>query len=282
MLPFTSRKNPIIGIDISSTSVKVLELSHSGSGYRVEHYGVEPLAANCITEKVISDVDAVGDSIRKVIKRTGSKAKKCTLAVAGSAVITKVITMPSSLSDQEMEGYYDIEKYVVDPQSAYKRLGGGSLKLEQQYTLKELAAWREKMAQDRDIPRTWILKDDSLFDLAIQRPNSEQEVRDMHVFGKKSVNYLAKQAARLIESVQVGDEPLWKKVIPLDKNDKAFCSKMMKQLGKLAEASNLAQGLLATRKDIEGLYRYRESSKLLKGWRKEVVGEPLLEFLKAS
>ena len=109
MLPFISRKNPTIGIDISSTSVKVLELSHSGSGYRIEHYGVEPLAPNCITEKVISDIDAVGDSIRKVIKQTGSKAKKCTLAVAGSAVITKVITMPASLSDQEMEGQIQIE-----------------------------------------------------------------------------------------------------------------------------------------------------------------------------
>ena len=109
MLPFTSRKNPVIGIDISSTSVKVLELSHSGSGYRVEHYGVEPLPANCITEKVISDVEAVGDSIRKLLKQTGTKAKKCTLTVAGSAVITKVITMPSSLSDSDMEGQIQIE-----------------------------------------------------------------------------------------------------------------------------------------------------------------------------
>ncbi len=114
MFSFTSRKNPVIGIDISSTSVKVLELSHSSSGYRVEHYGVEPLPANCITEKVISDVDAVGDSIRKVLKRTGTKAKKCTLAVAGSAVITKVITMPSYLSDAEMEGQIQLEadKYI--------------------------------------------------------------------------------------------------------------------------------------------------------------------------
>ena len=109
MLPFTSRKNPVIGIDISSTSVKALELSNTGSGYRIEYYGVEPLPANCITEKVISDVDAVGDSIRKVLKRIGTKAKKCTLAVAGSAVITKVITMPSSLSDSEMEGQIQIE-----------------------------------------------------------------------------------------------------------------------------------------------------------------------------
>lgn len=109
MLPFSSRSNSVIGIDISSTSVKVLELSSSGSGYRIEHHGVEPLPANCITEKVISDVDAVGETIRKVVKRSGSKAKNCALAVAGSAVITKVITMPSSLSDQDMEAQIQIE-----------------------------------------------------------------------------------------------------------------------------------------------------------------------------
>ena len=109
MLPFSSRKSPVIGIDISSTSIKLIELSRSGSGYRVEHYGVEPLPANSITEKVISDVDAVGDSIRKAVKKAGSKAKKCSLAVAGSAVISKVITMPSSLSDQDMEAQIQIE-----------------------------------------------------------------------------------------------------------------------------------------------------------------------------
>ena len=109
MLPFTSRKSPVVGIDISSTSIKLIELSNSGSGYRVEHYGVEPLPANSITEKVISDVDAVGDSIRKAVKKAGSKSKKCSLAVAGSAVISKVITMPSALSDQDMEAQIQIE-----------------------------------------------------------------------------------------------------------------------------------------------------------------------------
>ncbi len=63
---------------------------------------------------MISDVDAVGDSIRKVLKRTGTKSKKCTLAVTGPTVITKVITIPSSLSDQEIEGQiqFDADQYI--------------------------------------------------------------------------------------------------------------------------------------------------------------------------
>ncbi len=109
MFLFSRKKAPVVGIDISSTSVKVLELGKTGSGYRVEHFGVEPMPDNAVTEKVISDVDAVGDTIRKAIKKAGIKNKSCALAVAGSAVITKKIVMQGSLKDDEMEGQVGLE-----------------------------------------------------------------------------------------------------------------------------------------------------------------------------
>ncbi len=86
-----------------------MEFSQSGSGYRVNHYGVEALPPNAVTEKVISDVDAVGESIRQAMKKASSKAKNCCLAVAGSAVITKVITMPANLDEEELEGQIQLE-----------------------------------------------------------------------------------------------------------------------------------------------------------------------------
>ena len=86
-----------------------MEFSQSGSGYRVDHYAVEPLPANAVTEKVISNIDAVGESIRQVVKKASSKAKNCCLAVAGSAVITKVINMPASLSEEDLEGQIQLE-----------------------------------------------------------------------------------------------------------------------------------------------------------------------------
>jgi type IV pilus assembly protein PilM len=106
---FTRRKTPLVGIDISSTSVKLLELSKAGSRYRVEHYAVEPLPPNAISEKTISDVDAVGETIQKALKRSGSKAKSCCMAVASSAVITKKITMPATLNDDDLEGQVQLE-----------------------------------------------------------------------------------------------------------------------------------------------------------------------------
>jgi len=86
-----------------------MEFSQSGSGYRVNRYGVEALPPNAVTEKVISDVDAVGESIRQAMKKASSKAKNCCLAVAGSAVITKVITMPANLNEEELEGQIQLE-----------------------------------------------------------------------------------------------------------------------------------------------------------------------------
>lgn len=106
---FKSKKMPLLGLDVTSTSVKLLELSQSGSRYRVEHHAVEPLPPNSVTEKNISDVDAVAETIRRTVKRSGTKNRNCAMAVSGSAVITKIITMPSSLGENELEAQVQLE-----------------------------------------------------------------------------------------------------------------------------------------------------------------------------
>lgn len=117
MFQLKRKQSPILGIDISSTSVKLVELSKSDKGYRVESLAVEPLPANAVVEKNIQDVEAVGETLQKALKRSGTKCKKVAVAVAGSAVITKVITMPASLSDSEMEAQIEMEadQYIPYP-----------------------------------------------------------------------------------------------------------------------------------------------------------------------
>ncbi|WP_455216732.1 pilus assembly protein PilM [Kaarinaea lacus] len=114
---FASKKPPLVGLDISSTSVKLLELSQSGNGYRVEAFAAEPLPPNSVVEKNIADVEAVGEAIRRVAKRSGSRTKNAAVAVAGSSVITKVITMPASLSVDEMESQIELEADQYIPYS---------------------------------------------------------------------------------------------------------------------------------------------------------------------
>ena len=108
---------PTLGIDITSSTVKLLELSKSGSGYKVESYLVKPLAANTVVEKNINNVDDLADVIRKVVGQAKVKTKDVAVAVAGSAVITKVIEMPDDLSEEGMESQLSVEadQYIPYP-----------------------------------------------------------------------------------------------------------------------------------------------------------------------
>lgn len=114
------RKKPaILGLDISSTSVKLLELEQDGEKYRVQSLAVEPLPDNAVVDKNIQDVEAVGITIQKAVKKSGTKTKDAAVAVAGSAVITKIITMPAELSDDEdaLEAQIEMEadQYIPYP-----------------------------------------------------------------------------------------------------------------------------------------------------------------------
>lgn len=113
----TKSQAPLVGVDISSTAVKLLQLSRSGDRYRVEHYAVEPLPPNAVVEKSIVEVEAVGDAIRRAVSRSGTRAKQAAAAVAGSAVITKIIPMPADLDDEDMESQVELEavNYIPYP-----------------------------------------------------------------------------------------------------------------------------------------------------------------------
>lgn len=114
---FTPKAPVLIGVDISSTAVKLLQLGQAGGRYRVEHYAVEPLPPNAVVEKNIVEVEAVGEAIRRALARSGSKSKAAAAAVAGSAVITKIIPMPADLSEEDMEAQIQIEanQYIPYP-----------------------------------------------------------------------------------------------------------------------------------------------------------------------
>jgi type IV pilus assembly protein PilM len=118
MLPFLKRNsNALVGLDISSTAVKLLELSQSGPRFRVECYAVVPLPPHAVVEKNIADVEAVGSAISRAVKLSGTKTRNAAVAVAGSSVITKVIVMPDSLTDDEMATQIELEadQYIPYP-----------------------------------------------------------------------------------------------------------------------------------------------------------------------
>jgi type IV pilus assembly protein PilM len=114
---FRNKSQPLLGLDITTSSVKLIELSQSGKRYRVESYAAEPTPPSSVNEKAIVDAKAVGEAIRRAVKRSGAKATDVAIAISGDAAITKVIQMPSSLSERDLEGQVEIQadQYIPFP-----------------------------------------------------------------------------------------------------------------------------------------------------------------------
>lgn len=114
---FDKKTKPMLGLDISSTTVKMLELSRQGSGYRVENYAVRALPANSVVEKNINDVEVVAQAIKATVQSSRTKIRDAAVAVPGSAVITKLIDMPAGLNEDAMELQISLEadQYIPYP-----------------------------------------------------------------------------------------------------------------------------------------------------------------------
>ena len=99
------RKNPpLIGLDISSFDIKLVELSEgSNKTYRLERYASEPLPKGAIQDGNIENIEQVSDAIRKLLKKSNAGSKNVALAMPAAAVITKKILLSSALSDQALE-----------------------------------------------------------------------------------------------------------------------------------------------------------------------------------
>ena len=115
---FGSRTQQLAGLDISSSSVKLVELSgDEATGYRVEAYAVELLPKDAVQDGNIADIDAVSEAVRRALRRAGTSTRNVAMALPASAVITKKIYLPDGLRDHEMEFHVESEanQYIPFP-----------------------------------------------------------------------------------------------------------------------------------------------------------------------
>lgn len=114
---FKSKHRSILGIDISSTSVKILELSLKGDDYCIENYGSAVLPEHAMEGNVIKDIDAVANTIKKLINTSHFSCKQVACAVPDSCAISKIIQINSGLSEQEIEELVvsEADKYIPYP-----------------------------------------------------------------------------------------------------------------------------------------------------------------------
>ena len=101
---FNPKARPLLGLDISSSAVKLVELTANGKeGYRVERYTIEVLPKDAVSDGNIANLDGVVDAVKRAWKRLGTSTRNVAMALPGSAVITKKIIVPAGLREDQLE-----------------------------------------------------------------------------------------------------------------------------------------------------------------------------------
>jgi type IV pilus assembly protein PilM len=142
-----------IGVDITSATVKLIELSQVGSRRQVDSYAVRPLREGAVVERRIHDMSAVAGALRRVVESARPLSKRAVAAVPATAAITKTLTLPASLNDDEIEARIQLEsdKHIPFPFNEvafdFQRLGRNARHDDQQDVL--LVACRQQDVDQR-------------------------------------------------------------------------------------------------------------------------------------
>lgn len=138
----------LIGVDITSATVKLIELKRSGGSFQVNSYAVRPLREGAVVERRIRDMGEVVDALSRAVQQARPSTRRAAVAVPASAAITKTLTLPASLSDEEVETriQLDSDKHIPFPFSEvafdFQRLGTNPRFADQQDVL--LVACRQQ------------------------------------------------------------------------------------------------------------------------------------------
>jgi ribonuclease D len=187
--------------------------------------------------------------------------------------------------DEEMEKLADPANYDLDPNDAWRRVKQPSKKPEVLGRLKSLAAWREREARGKNLPRGRIVKDETLADIAAHPPRSQDDLGKVRGLSAtwKSNDIGARLMAALADAVPLGrdDLPASAPRGPSLGKDGVLVADLLKLLLKIRTRElNMASRLVARSDDLELLAAgVRDNLPLLTGWRYEVFGKDALELV---
>ena len=101
---FNPKARPLLGLDISSSSVKMVELAEASKGsYRIERYAIETLPRDAVVDGNITNLETVAEAVKRAWKRMGTSTKFVAMALPAAAVITKKIIVPAGQRERELE-----------------------------------------------------------------------------------------------------------------------------------------------------------------------------------
>jgi len=184
----------------------------------------------------------------------------------------------------DLERLSDPATYAIVPEEQYRRLKRiASLSRRQLGVLQAVAAWREREAMRRDMPRRWIIGDETLVEVARRRPTDAAALSDVRGLNPRA---LGDGGAGLLRAVKDGVEMPEDALPRFEKRPRTIVDvegvvELMGALVRLrASEHGIAVPLLATRTDLERLASgQRDDSPLMSGWRRSIVGEDLVALI---
>lgn len=182
---------------------------------------------------------------------------------------------------EELSALSETRNVVTDPEDAWLRIKGlRSLDPARERLAQRLAAWRERRAMERNRPRGWILDDAVLRDIVVQVPRSLEALSALPEFPAGVIKHCGDELLECIRSADVPDPapPINTRARP-DPDKVALVKKLGTLNQSIAADLGLSPEVLATRRDLELLAEGSRDVGVLRGWRREVVGERMLAAL---
>jgi ribonuclease D len=186
---------------------------------------------------------------------------------------------------EETASYENPELYRTDPAEAWRRLKGlPRLRPQEQAAARALAQWREQRAIDSDKPRGWILADEGLFAIATRAPDSVAALEGINVLPPGLVRKHGEELLQLVQAARAGDDlPEQSMARRPSPEETARAAMLMQAVRDRATELGIGTEVLATRRDVEAVAFGTADlvkSPLMRGWRRAVIGERLLQLAK--
>lgn len=237
-------------------------------GSRFTDWALRPLSARQI-DYAVSDVIHLRPVYRKLIQRLQSTGRADWLA-------------------EEMSALTDPCAYAVDPMLAFRRLRSRSTNGRVLAVLREVAAWREREAQARDIPRTWVLRDEALLEIAHHVPQTVDDLARTRNLNRKMAE--SPQGVEILNAVARGLAVPEEECPPVDERRElprglAPVAELLKVLLKMkCDEAGVAQRLVASSEEIDAIAGQGEGAEVpaLAGWRRQLFGDDALKLRTGS
>ena len=177
----------------------------------------------------------------------------------------------------------DADLYSNPPADAWQKVKGGNrLRGDSLSVMQALAGWREQLAQQKNRPKGWILRDDALIDISRHRPASPEALGKIRGLSEGLVRNSGDKIVELVRGA-TGKTPIpfadKGKHAKLSPDQNALVDVMMALVRLSGEQNDLNPAVLATRKQLEKLVLGEQDTAVVQGWRKKFVGEQLQAFL---